>query len=111
VSNRRISSCGINKRCGTSLPTAPYGWGRSTPPPAQVALVLDCLADHRAINAGLSEWLLGEMRATAASQRWGVPAANPGSFRVEANKNGWSTWSTVSFRTANSVDVFGPDNR
>jgi hypothetical protein len=101
----------VNKRCGTSIRVYDNTWSMSRPSPLMMARVLDCLADHRALNAGLSNYLLYQMRNVTPSQRWGIPAANPDPYRAEMNKNGWWRWPCCYFWTVNSTGVFGPGNR
>jgi protocatechuate 3,4-dioxygenase beta subunit len=101
----------INQRCGTAVRVYNNTWSMSRPTPVQMAQVLDCLADYRALNAKLSDWLIAQMRAVTSAQRWGVPAANPDPYRAEANKNGWWRWPCCYFWTVNSTALFGPGNR
>jgi hypothetical protein len=101
----------INERCGTAVRVDHNTWSMSRPTPVQLAQVLDCLADHRALNPRLSEWLIAQMRAVTPAQRWGIPAANPDPYRAEANKNGWWRWPCCYFWTVNSTALFGPGNR
>jgi hypothetical protein len=101
----------VNKRCRTSIPVHNNTWSMSRPTPLQMAAVLDCLADGRAINAKLSGFLMYQMRNVTTSQRWGIPAANPDGFRQEMNKNGWWRWPCCYFWTVNSTGLFGPGNR
>jgi hypothetical protein len=101
----------VNKRCGTSVPVHNNTWSMSRPTPVQMAAVLDCLADGRALNAKLSAFVMYQMGNVTSSQRWGIPAANPDGFRKEMNKNGWWRWPCCYFWTVNSTGVFGPDNR
>jgi 5-hydroxyisourate hydrolase-like protein (transthyretin family) len=101
----------INSRCGTSIAVYNNTWSMSRPSPVQMARVLDCLADHRALNAGLSGFLMYQMRKVTPAQRWGVPAANPDPVRDEMNKNGWWRWPCCYFWTVNSTGLFGPGNR
>ncbi|HEV7757222.1 MAG TPA: hypothetical protein VGO94_15310 [Mycobacteriales bacterium] len=101
----------VNSRCGTSIKVYNNTWSMSRPTPLQMAQVLDCLADGRALNAKLSSFLMYQMRNVTPSQRWGVPAANPDRFRVEMNKNGWWRWPCCYFWTVNSTGLFGPGSR
>jgi hypothetical protein len=101
----------INSRCGTSIKVYNNTWSMSRPSPVQMASVLDCLADGRALNAKLSNYLIYQMRSVTPSQRWGIPAANPDRYRTEANKNGWWRWPCCYFWTVNSTALFGPDDR
>jgi hypothetical protein len=101
----------VNKRCGTSIKVYNNTWSMSRPSPVMMAKVLDCLADHRALNAGLSNFLMYQMRNVTPSQRWGVPAADPDRFRDEMNKNGWWRWPCCYFWTVNSTGLFGAGNR
>jgi ribulose bisphosphate carboxylase small subunit len=101
----------VNRRCGTSITVHHNTWSMSRPSPVQMAKVLDCLADHRALNPKLSSWLVYQMRSVNSSQRWGIPAANPDPYRTEANKNGWWRWPCCYFWTVNSTGIFGPGDR
>jgi hypothetical protein len=101
----------INTRCRTAIKVDNGTWSMSRPTPVQMASVLDCLADGRAINRKLSDYLIYLMRTVTPSQRWGIPAANPDPFRAEANKNGWWRWPCCYFWTVNSTALFGPGNR
>ncbi|HEY0358577.1 MAG TPA: hypothetical protein VGD11_08330 [Mycobacteriales bacterium] len=101
----------VNSRCGTSITVHNNTWSMSRPTPVQMASVLDCLADGRALNLKLSNYLIYQMRSVTPSQRWGIPAANPDPFRTEANKNGWWRWPCCYFWTVNSTALFGPRDR
>jgi hypothetical protein len=101
----------VNSRCGTSIKVYNNTWSMSRPTPLQMAQVLDCLADGRALNAKLSSFLMYQMRNVTPSQRWGIPKANPDRFRTEMNKNGWWRWPCCYFWTVNSTGLFGAGNR
>jgi protocatechuate 3,4-dioxygenase beta subunit len=101
----------INARCGTTVRVDNNTWSMSRPTPVQMAMVLDCLADGRAISPTLSSFLMYQMRNVTSSQRWGIPAANPDQLRAEMNKNGWWRWPCCNFWTVNSTGLFGPGNR
>jgi hypothetical protein len=101
----------VNKLCGTSIRVYSNTWSMSRPSPVQMARVLDCLADGRALNPKLSSFLMYQMRNVTPSQRWGIPKANPDRFRTEMNKNGWWRWPCCYFWTVNSTGLFGAGNR
>jgi hypothetical protein len=108
VINRLISTC---KLTDTYIgKTNRWSWTKMSPRDG-IRMGL-CIQPGKNLWSNLANYLLGEMRAVAASNAFGIQQAYPAGNGVRlAVKNGWTAHGALSAWIVNCLGMWGPNNR